>query len=82
MNQCFGIRIRIKLALMDPDAIPMKLAKTFCGPALVSILIRIQLLISTRIRIQGAKLMRINSDPDSGQTLKSQKVDFLHEKYT
>ncbi len=24
----------------------------------------------------------LNADPDPGQTLKAQKVDFLHEKYT
>jgi hypothetical protein len=37
-----------------------------------------------RIRIQGAKPMRINADPDPdpSQTLKSQKVEFLHEKYS
>jgi hypothetical protein len=29
-----------------------------------------------------AKAMRILADPDPGQTLKSQKVDFLLEKYT
>jgi hypothetical protein len=40
------------------------------------------------IRIQRAKPMRIriqtNADPDPnpGQTLKEQKVEFLHEKYT
>jgi hypothetical protein len=37
-----------------------------------------------RIRIQVAKPMRIyadlDPDPDISQTLKSQKVDFLHEK--
>jgi hypothetical protein len=44
-----------------------------CGSALVSM----------RIRIQGAKPMRIHEDlnPDPGQTLKLQKVKFLHEKY-
>jgi hypothetical protein len=26
--------------------------------------------------------MRIHADPDPGQTLKSQKVEFLQEKYT
>ncbi len=36
--------------------------------------------ISMRIRIQAAKPMRIHPDPDPGQTLKSQKVKFLHEK--
>ncbi len=45
-----------------------------------------QLFISMRIRIkiqiQEAKPMRIQADPDHGQTLKSQKVEFLHEKYT
>jgi hypothetical protein len=30
-------------------------------------------LVSIRIRIQGAKPMRINADPDPGQTLPSQK---------
>ncbi len=35
-----------------------------------------------RIRIQGAKPMRIHGDLDAVQTLKSQKVEFLHEKYT
>jgi hypothetical protein len=37
-----------------------------------------------RIRIQGAKQMRINADPDTdpSHTLKSQKVEFLHEKYS
>jgi hypothetical protein len=34
------------------------------------------------IRIQGAKPMRINADPnpDPSHTLKSQKVKFFHEK--
>ncbi len=38
----------------------------------------------TRIWIQGAKTMRINADPDPdpSHTLKSQKVEFLHEKYS
>ncbi len=31
---------------------------------------------SMRIRIQGAKPMRIHADPDPGQILASQKVDF------
>jgi hypothetical protein len=31
---------------------------------------------------QGAKPTRIHADPDPGQTFKSQKVEFLHEKYT
>jgi hypothetical protein len=45
--------------------------------------IRIQLFISMP-RIQVAKPMRINpdSDPDHGQTSKSQKLEFLHEKFT
>ncbi len=43
---------------------------------------RIQLFIWMRIRIQGAKPMEIHQDPDPGQTLKSQKVEFLHEWYT
>jgi hypothetical protein len=34
-----------------------------------------------RIRIQGAKPLRIHADPNPGQTLKSKKVEFLHEKY-
>jgi hypothetical protein len=34
-----------------------------------------------RIRIQGTKPMRIHADPDPGQTLPSQKVEYLHEKY-
>ncbi len=46
--------------------------------------IRIQIFISMRIQIriqiQGAKQMRIHAD--AGQTLKSQKVKFWHEKYT
>jgi hypothetical protein len=29
-----------------------------------------------------AKPIRIHADPDPGQTFKSQKVEFLHEKYT
>jgi hypothetical protein len=57
-----------------------------CGSALVLMQIRIQLFISIRIwiRIQGAKPIRIHADPDldPAQTLKSQKVKFLHEKYT
>ncbi len=32
-----------------------------------------------RIRIQGVKPLWIYVDPDPGQTLKSQKVEFLHE---
>jgi hypothetical protein len=41
--------------------------------------IRIQLFISMRIRIQGAKQMRTHADPDPdpGQTLKSQKAEFF-----
>jgi hypothetical protein len=40
--------------------------------------------ISTRARIQihETKPLRLHADPDSGQALKSQKVEFLHEKYT
>jgi hypothetical protein len=36
------------------------------------------------IRIQGAQPMRINADPDPDprHTLKSQKVEFFHEKYS
>jgi hypothetical protein len=30
----------------------------------------------------GAKLKRIRADPYPGQTFKSQKVEFLQEKYT
>jgi hypothetical protein len=48
----------------------------------VSMWIRIQFFTSMRIRIQGAKRMRILADPDPGQTLPSQKDGFLHEKYT
>jgi hypothetical protein len=33
--------------------------------------------ISMRIRIKGAKPMQIHPDPDPGETLKSQKVEFL-----
>ncbi len=40
---------------------------------LVSVRILIQLFISMRIRIQGAKLMRIHADPDLGQSLKKVK---------
>ncbi len=40
------------------------------------------LLTSIWIRILGIKLMRIHVDPDLGGTLSSQKVEFLHEKYT
>jgi hypothetical protein len=36
--------------------------------------IRIQLIISKRIRIKGTKPMRIRADPDSVQTLKLQQV--------
>jgi hypothetical protein len=43
-------------------------------------------LASLRIRIQEAKPMRIQADPgpvpDPGKTFKSQKVEFLHEKYS
>jgi hypothetical protein len=45
-------------------------------PAFISMRIRM------RIRIQGAKPMRIQADPDLDQTSESQKADFLHEKYT
>ncbi len=37
--------------------------------------------IRIRIRIQEAKPTRVYADPDPGQTFKSQKSDFLHEKY-
>ncbi len=47
---------------------------------LVSMRIRIQLFI--RIWTRGTKQMGINADPDPGQTLMLQKVEFLHEKYT
>jgi hypothetical protein len=47
---------------------------------------RIQLFISIQIRFrtQEAKPMRIHAgpDPDPSKTLKSQNVEFLHEKYT
>jgi hypothetical protein len=55
---------------------------------MVSMRIRIKPFISMRtqirIRIQGAKPMRIYADPDSdpAQTYKSQKDEFIHEKYT
>jgi hypothetical protein len=42
--------------------------------------IRINIFISMRIRIQGAKTIRIHADP--GQTLPSLKVEVLPEKYT
>jgi hypothetical protein len=37
-----------------------------------------------RIRTQGSKPMRIQADLDTDpdQTFESQKVEFLHEKYT
>ncbi len=37
-----------------------------------------------RVRIQRAKPMRIHAatDPDPGLTLRSLKVEFLHENYT
>jgi hypothetical protein len=55
-----------------------------CGFALVSTRIRIQLFISMQIRIQGAKLLRIHADRDPVpcQTVKSQKIEYLYEKYT
>ncbi len=40
--------------------------------------IRIQYFISMLIRIQEANA---DPDPDPGQTFKSQKFKFLHEKY-
>jgi hypothetical protein len=45
---------------------------------------RIQIITSIRIRIQEAKpiLIPAVTDPDPGQTLLSEKVGFLHEKYT
>jgi hypothetical protein len=55
-----------------------------CGAALVLMRIRIHFFISMRIqiriRIKAAKPMWIHVDPnaDPGQTLKSQKVEFLH----
>jgi hypothetical protein len=42
--------------------------------------IRMQLFISMRIRIQGAKQMQIPADLNSDHTLKSQKVELFHEK--
>ncbi len=41
-------------------------------------------LVSMRIQIQiqGAKPIQIHVDPDPDQSLKSQKVEFYHEKYT
>jgi hypothetical protein len=33
------------------------------------------------MRIQGAKPIQIHVDPDPGQSLQSQKVEFYHEKY-
>jgi hypothetical protein len=44
-----------------------------CGSASVVMQIRIQLFISMRIRIQKAKLLRINAAPDPGQPSKAQK---------
>jgi hypothetical protein len=46
--------------------------------------IRIQLFISMRIRIKGAKQMRTQTDPcpDPRRTLKSQKLNFNNEKKT
>jgi hypothetical protein len=47
--------------------------------------IQIQLFISINADAnpdEGAKPMRIHANPNHGQTLKSQKVEFLHEKYT
>jgi hypothetical protein len=46
-----------------------KILNTFqqcCGSALVSMMIRIQLSMRNRIRIQGAKPMKIPTDPDPG----------------
>jgi hypothetical protein len=54
----------------------------FFGSALVSVRIRIQIQLFTsmwiQIRIHGAKPMWIQADPDPdpGQTLLSQKLDF------
>ncbi len=39
--------------------------------------IRIQLFTSMRIRIQGAKPMRIHTDPDPGQISRHKKLDFV-----
>jgi hypothetical protein len=47
---------------------------------MVSMRIRIQLFISMRIQIDGATSTRMHADPDPGQSFKSQKVDFSHEK--
>ncbi len=44
--------------------------------ALVLMRILVQLFISMRTRIQGAKSMAIHADPDPGQTLPSQKLYF------
>jgi hypothetical protein len=43
-----------------------------------SVLCCVSALVSMRIRIQGAKSMRIDADPDPdpGQTLKSRKVEY------
>jgi hypothetical protein len=54
------------------------------GSALVSMRVRIQIFISIyvqiRIRILGAKPMRIFADPDPSETLMSQNVEFFHNK--
>jgi hypothetical protein len=82
MKPFFGINI-FKFFDADPES---GFQDKHPGPAtmLVSMRISIQLFIPMQIRIwiQGDKTIRIHADPDSGQTLKSQKVEFLHEKYT
>jgi hypothetical protein len=42
--------------------------------------IRIQIFTSMRIRIKGAKPMRIHADPEPGQNFALKKVKFLNEK--
>jgi hypothetical protein len=66
----------------------VKISAVESGSALVSMEIQIQLFISMwiqiRIQILGAKAkpMRIYADPDPGETLKSQNVQFFKKIYS
>ncbi len=77
--QTNGVQVSVSCTVLVPNA-------QYCGSALLSIRIRIQLFIAMRMRFQGVKPMRnadpcgmrIHADPDSdhSQTLNPPKLDF------
>jgi hypothetical protein len=66
-------RIRKFLGLADPD--PLVRGTKYYESGIGSFL-------GSQINADPDPGSQTNSDPDSGQALKSQKVEFLHEKYS